>query len=92
MPSINAGDLATCLLRKLQASESGGRHRTFEIYDDDGRLVARTWMSHGWKGNTPISAKLIGIVGKQLHLTKSADLAGLVSCTLTREQYLELIS
>lgn len=90
MPSVNAGDLAGCLLGKLRAIELPGRDRKFEIFDDQGRLVARTAMSRSWRGNTPISAGMVSNIKNQLHLPRSSDLVGLIACTLTRDDYLKL--
>jgi hypothetical protein len=90
MPSLNAGDLATCLLRKLGAVERSGRHRRFDVFDDQGRLVASTVMSHSWRGNTSISAGMVNTIKNQLHLARTADLVDLVNCTLSREEYFRL--
>lgn len=90
MPSINAGPLEECLLGKLRAVEIQGRDRKFEIYDDQQRVVARTAMSRSWRGTTAISPNLVGEIKKQLHLPRSSDLVDLVSCTLSREEYLTL--
>ena len=90
MPSLNAGDLAGCLHRKLRAVESSGKHRTFEIFDDDGVLVARTLMSHGWRGNTPLSDRMVSSIKGQLGLARSRDLVDLVGCPLSRDEYLAL--
>jgi hypothetical protein len=110
MPSINAGDLESCLLTKLRAIETQGRDRKFEIQDDAGRVVARTRMSKGWRqddagrvvartrlskgwrGTTPIGVNLVSEIKKQLFLPRSTDLIALVSCTLSREEYLKIFS
>jgi hypothetical protein len=92
MPSINAGALEDCLTRKLQAVEVTGRDRKFEIYDDEQRLIARTAMSRGWRGTTPISANMVSNIKTQLHLPRSSDLVALVACTVSREDYLSLFS
>ncbi len=93
MPSLNAGDLEDCLLRKLQASEvAGGRHRRFRIYDTSGKLVSDTLMSRGWRGSTAISAGIVGSIKNQLKLPKMGDLVDLVSCTMSREEYLKLFA
>ena len=91
MPSLNAGELEACLLRKLRATELPGRDRKFEIFDDRGHLIARTALSRGWRGNTPISSGMVSNIKNQLHLPRSTDLVQLVECTLTRDGYLRLL-
>ena len=90
MPSVNAGDLADCLLNKLQASESPGKHRTFEVFDDRGVLVARTWMSHSWRGTTPLGDRILDNIKTQLGLSRMRELLGLVRCPMSRDDYLVL--
>jgi hypothetical protein len=90
MPSLSAGDLADCLLQKLGAVERSGRHRRFDVFDDRGRLVASTVMSHSWRRNTTLSAGMVSNIKSQLHLARAAELLQLVDCTLSREQYLLL--
>ena len=53
-------------------------------------VVARTAMSKSWRGTTAISSNLVGEIKKQLHLPRSSDLVDLVSCTLSRDEYLKL--
>ena len=89
MPSVNTGDLAACLLAKLRAVELPGDHRVFEVYDDNGRLVARTKLSRSWRGTTPIGPPMLTLIARQLGVT-SSQLADLVRCTLGREDYLVL--
>ena len=91
MPSLNAGDLITCLLTKLRATELPGDHRVFEVYDDAGRLVARTKVSRSWRGTTPIGPLMVTLIARQLGVT-SSQLAQLARCTLGRDDYLTLAS
>ena len=90
MPSINAGDLESCLRTKLRAVETQGKHRQFEIRDEAGRPVAKTMMSNSWRGTTPIGAALVSQIKRQLFLPRTSDLVDLVSCTMSRDEYLKL--
>lgn len=92
MPSLNAGDLAGCLLHKLRATEVGGAHRRFRIYDDQGALVAQTSMSRGWRHSTTLTSGMVRDISSQLGLPRSTQLVELVQCTLTRDDYLGIAS
>ena len=93
MASINAGEITSCLLGKLQAIEStGGRQRVFVIVDDAGNRVARTHLSHSFRRSTQLSDRLINEIKKQLSLPQVRDLELLVECTMTRDTYLDLVS
>jgi hypothetical protein len=89
MPSLNAGDIEACLLRKLQAAELPGRDRKFEVFDDDGVLIARTALSRSWRGTTSLSPNMVNNIKNQLHLARSQDFVRLVQCPLSREEYLQ---
>lgn len=91
MPSLNVGDLERCLTRKLQADEEPGAHRKFKIFGLDGTLIAVTQFSRSWRGSTQISDQMVGAIRSQLNLERTSQLIDLVSCTLTREQYLAVV-
>ena len=91
MPSINAGALDRCFRSKLRAVVLDERKdRCFEIYDDTNVLVARTWLSHGWKGSEAIDVSMLARIRRQLKLTTLPELVSLVSCPLSRDAYLKI--
>jgi hypothetical protein len=93
MPSINAGALDRCFRSKLKAEVLDERRdRCYEVYDNAGFLVARTWLSHGWRGNEGIDVSMLAKIRRQLKLRTLPELVALVSCPLGREEYLEIAS
>lgn len=85
--------MTSCLLGKLQATEStGGPHRVFVIVDDAGNRVARTHLSYSFRRSTQLSDNLISDIKKQLALPQVRDLERLIECTMTRDAYLELVA
>jgi hypothetical protein len=91
MPSLAAGALDACLRTKLQAAVSQGDHRVYLVRDDAGVLVARTRLSHSWRPTTALDASMVSRISRQLALERTADLLDLVSCTLSRDDYLERV-
>lgn len=91
MPSLVVADLLRCLLNKLLADETPAkRHRAFEVYHPDGTLVARTRVSHSWRGSDQLGGDMVSTIRRQLNLENGQQLAELISCTMTRDEYLEL--
>jgi hypothetical protein len=90
MPSLTAGALDECLTGKLRARRAEGDHRDYRVFDDQGVLVARTKLSHSWRGTTTISAGMVSRIASQLQVPRTRDLVDLVSCALSRDDYLAL--
>jgi hypothetical protein len=93
MPSFNAGRLERCFVNKLNATvSSSGSHKEFNVFDDNGRLVATTWLSHSWRSTTPISSGMVSKVKRELKMQQyTKEFVGLVECPLSRDQYLALV-
>jgi hypothetical protein len=89
MPSLNAGALEACLRNKLRAEVVAGDHRVYVLRDDDGVLIARTKLSHSWRPTTTVDASMVSRISRQLQLDQPRDLVDLVSCSLSRHDYLE---
>lgn len=69
---------------KMEAEVSEGDHR-FYVWRVEGRAVLKTQLSTPFKD---ISAKLVSIIARQLQLPDGgSQLAQLVNCTITREQW-----
>jgi hypothetical protein len=91
MATINVGELRACLLGKLRASEDRAKHHVrLEIFDAQGNLVARTRLSHSWRDSTSLSAQMASSIKRELKLSAAKDLDDLISCELSRNQYLDL--
>lgn len=88
---VAAGDLRSCLTGKLRAEESSGSHPTFRIKDDRGVVIATTRISHSWRHSTTISDNMVQQIARQLRLPTSSQLVALVECTLSRENYLDIV-
>jgi len=89
--SLNSSELEQALLHKLRCRvDEKKKDIRYEVFADDGRLVARTWMSHSWRQNTPLGAGMLSKIKRQLQLTSLQDLVDLVKCPLTRERYFEI--
>ncbi len=90
MPCFTARQIETCFNNKLRASPTeGGRHKRYEFFDDDGRLVASTVTSRGWKGSDSLSDKMVGKFREDLHLQgRSQEFTLLIRCPLTRAAWL----
>lgn len=74
MPSLPVQDLERCLSRKLKATErTGSKHREFELFDDEGHLVATTVLSRGWRGTTALSANMVAQIQRELGLQGQAQ-------------------
>lgn len=91
VPTLRVSDLEKCLTQKLKAAEESGNHRKFKIYDADGSLIATTQLSHSWRGSTQISDHMVGAIRAQMSLDRTSQLLDLISCTLSREQYLVVV-
>ena len=90
MPSLTAGDLDACLRNKLRAEVGAGAHRVYLVRDDEGVLVARTMLSHSWRPSTALDPGMVDRIARQLQLPRTRDLVDVVSCALSREDYLVL--
>ena len=88
---IAAGDLRSCLTGKLRAEESSGSHPTFRIKDENGVIIATMRVSHSWRHSTIISDSMVQQIARQLRLSTSSQLVALVECTLSRENYLDIV-
>lgn len=88
MPSLSVGRLVGCLSGKLKAQEKAGRHRKFEVFDDNDQLVGWTQVSHEWKGNQEIGSSMVSTIARQLGIS-TGDLMATVDCTKSRADYLE---
>jgi len=78
-------DIDAALRQKGFRRDPKGDH-VFYYFGD---TTITTKMSHGMLGSS-LSAKLIGEMARQLHLTKKQFLE-LIDCTMTKEMYREIL-
>lgn len=93
MPSYTAGALERCFAGKLQAVvTTSTRHKRYDVFDDEGTLVASTMLSHSWRPSTAISAKMVSTIQRELKLQgQSRIFDELIRCPCTREHWLDVI-
>ena len=91
MPSLNSDKLERALTQKLRAVvEDDRKDRRFTIEDDEGKIVAITYLSHGWRKSTPLGSNMVSIIKRELKLQTSQQLVDVVGCPLSREDYLAI--
>ena len=85
-------DIDGALRRKGFRRDSSGKHIQYFLtaVPDGPEPDIKTMMSHGMQRGT-LSAKLIGEMSRQLHLTKKQFLE-LIDCTLNEDGYREILS
>jgi len=76
----------SALCKKGFQRETIGKHIHY-FFGEDSQIV--THMSHGMMGHT-LSANLISLMARQLHLTKKQFLA-LIDCTIDEDGYRAII-
>ncbi len=89
MATHNADKIKNCWTKKLKAVEN----RTtadieYRIFTMDGKFFAKTWMSHGWKGNEPIGPSMLKKIRDQIGLATQGEFDDLIRCSMSREAYL----
>ena len=74
------------LRRKLQAEEeSGRRHLTYRVFDDDGTFLGETYISHG---EIEIGDPLLGQMARELSITLRLW-KDIIRCPQGRAEYLQ---
>lgn len=89
MPRLESDEVVTALTSKLGAVERQKHHRYFYVYDEQGRHVSHTNVSHGSKHT--ISNSLATQMARQVGLGTAQNLVKLVRCTLGGEEALAII-
>jgi hypothetical protein len=90
MPKLDSEKTRRQLTSKLGCKEDHGRdHIWFTLYDQDGTVLSRTRISH--RPRHDISGILVSKMSKQLKLGNSANLTGLIDCSKTRDECLQII-
>ena len=80
-------ELCSMLISKGEAIEDRRGDHVFYIIAVDGHEYRATKVSHNARGQ--ISGDLIGLISRQMRLTMK-ELRQFVSCTVTREKWMEL--
>ncbi len=82
MTTLKTAKIERALLNKLGFESKSGHHRIFRLYLD-GKLVARTYISHGHR---EVGRYHIGQMAHQMRLSRREFLDA-VKCPLTQEEY-----
>jgi predicted RNA binding protein YcfA (HicA-like mRNA interferase family) len=84
--TLKTAKIKRALLNKFGFEPKAGSHRIFRLYLD-GKLVARTYISHGQR---EVRRYHIGKMSRQMRLNRQEFLDA-IECPLTRERYYELL-
>lgn len=80
-------DVHQKLLKKFQFSESPGKHEYFSLYFG-GHKILQTHTSHG---HDEIGNSLLKLMAKELGVGQLQYLKNMFSCTISREEYLNML-
>ena len=83
---LPASKVDRALISKIGFERQDRRHRVYLLRIDD-RIVAQTLMSHS-AGD--LDNKILSMIARQMGI-RLAELEGVVSCTLSRDDYLALL-
>ena len=86
MTTLRTTKIERALLGRLGFESKAGRHRVFRLYLE-GKLVARTYISHGQR---EVGSYHIGQMARQMRLSRREFLDA-VKCPLTRDEYCGLL-
>ena len=89
MPALDSNDVRSALKNKLGCQEQSTDHYRDILYDEAGRILATTKVSHGPKHT--IGDNLIPKMARQIKLGTTANFVALVRCTKSREDCLAVI-
>ena len=87
MPQLSRRDVTAALEKKAKAT-TDSRHHEYYTVELDGRILARTRVSHGRGGD--ISSGVVSAMARQLALSTS-EFTDLVSCSLSGPDFLALL-
>lgn len=76
MPTLESSDVASALAGKLGCKTRETDHTWFLLYDPQGKLLSKTYISHGAKHT--ITERLISMMSKQIKLGTIANFVALV--------------
>jgi hypothetical protein len=82
MAVLRTRDVERALVGKLGFQKGEDHHHIYRLWLE-GRLVARTYISHGGRELSPYH---VSHMARQMHL-KAGEFADVVNCPLSREDY-----
>ena len=89
MATIDSDKVDRALRGKMKAERKGGGDWCYVIRDDEGIVISMTGLSRGAKHT--LSSSRISVMSRQLRLCDSQLFVNLVSCTLSREDALNIM-
>lgn len=88
MSSVKVKQLQRALEKKGYQLEENDHH-FYRLYDENGKKTKiRTKISHG---ETEIKDPLINAMRKQMHFAKKGDFLNYVACSLSKEEYYDIL-
>lgn len=89
MACVKRADIQAALLKK-GFKQRENDHAFFYFYYNEKQTKIRTKLSHG-SGHSDIGDNLLGLIAKQLKLTKK-ELLSYIECHIKEEQYAKILS
>lgn len=89
-PPIPKREIRSKLTSKFGFEKTGRDDHEEFVLTINGKIVAKTYFSHSSRSNE-VGAALIASMAKQLHV-RSGEFARMVNCTISRDQYLTMIT
>lgn len=90
MAVVDSENAQKALMRKLGCNEHPeGDHIRYVLRDETGTILSSTYISHGSRHD--IRDGLISKMAKQLRLGTSANFVGMVNCSKSKEECIEII-
>lgn len=89
MAGLDSDKVERALLRKMKAVRREGKDWQYIIYNDQGKQVARTRLSKGARHS--LGPNRVAEMAHQLGLETPQQFRDLVSCTLSRDDALEIM-
>ena len=86
MAVLRTRDVERALVGKLGFQKSEGHHHVYRLWME-GRLVARTYISHGGRELSPYH---VSHMARQMRL-QPAEFVDAVNCPLSREDYCRIL-
>jgi hypothetical protein len=91
MATLESDKVRKMLVTKLGCIEVTGKdHYTYILHDASGKILSRTKVSLGAKHT--IGDVLIPLMSRQIKLGTSANFVGMVNCSKSKEDCLEIIA
>ena len=86
---VSVLNMERTLIHKLGFSQSESDHHFYNLFDRDGKIVAKTKLSHGARGKD-ISKGIFSVIARQIRVS-SPQLREAVRCPLSKKDYSDIL-